>query len=83
MRYRPPAARTERQCTKDYQIPNGPLIEKGSLIGLPVLGTHRNPDYYENPEKFDPERFLPERKGKMHPYSFAPFGHGPRNCIGT
>lgn len=82
LRLYPPAARTERSCTKDYTIPGtDSVIEKGMIIGIPIYGIQRDPEYYENPDKFDPERFLPERKAARHPYSFAPFGHGPRNCI--
>ncbi|CAL8117834.1 unnamed protein product [Orchesella dallaii] len=83
LRYYPPATRTERRCTKDYIIPGtNTVIEKGTLVALPIIGIHRDERYYDNPEKFDPERFLPENKAQRHPYSFTPFGHGPRNCIG-
>ncbi|CAL8117828.1 unnamed protein product [Orchesella dallaii] len=83
LRYYPPALRNERMCTKDYKIPGtDTVIEKGILVGLPIYGMQRDKQYYENPEKFDPERFLPERKAERNPFTFAPFGHGPRNCIG-
>ncbi|XP_067011526.2 cytochrome P450 4C1 [Anabrus simplex] len=50
-----------------------------------VVGTyvvHRDPRFFPDPERFDPERFLPERSKGRHPYSYIPFGAGPRMCVG-
>lgn len=51
-------------------------------MNIPVWPIHQNPEYYPNPEKFDPERFSKENRHKINPFTYMPFGVGPRNCIG-
>ncbi|KAF2885200.1 hypothetical protein ILUMI_20975 [Ignelater luminosus] len=58
-------------------------LEAGSTIWIPVIGIHRDPNHYPDPEKFDPERFNDENKKNIKPFSYLPFGAGPRNCIGS
>lgn len=79
----------DRMCTKPYTIEpkypdEKPLhLKVGDFFWVPVFGIHRDPKYYPEPEKFDPERFSDENKHKINPYTYIPFGIGPRNCIGS
>lgn len=83
MRLWPPLITLGRICTKDYILRDTDVvIEKGTSVMISPLGLGRDPEYFPNPEKFDPERFTPEEKAKRHPYIHIPFGEGPRNCIG-
>lgn len=72
-----------RLVTTDYKIPDTDIIlKKGTKVFIPSKGLHHDPEYYPNPEKYDPERFSEENKAKRHPFTFLPFGEGPRVCIG-
>ncbi|KAG5669758.1 hypothetical protein PVAND_000052 [Polypedilum vanderplanki] len=72
-----------RIADNDYQIPNTKLvIRKGTHISIPTYCIHQDPEYYPEPEKFDPERFNEENKKNRHQMAFTAFGSGPRNCIG-
>lgn len=79
---------TDRVCVRPYTIQpvepdEKPLhLQKGDILWLPIFAMHRDPDYFPEPEKFDPERFSDENKDNIKPVSYIPFGSGPRNCIG-
>ncbi|XP_017779349.1 PREDICTED: cytochrome P450 6k1-like [Nicrophorus vespilloides] len=73
----------ERKCVKDYQIPGTKIIiEKGTKCQFSPIGLHHDPEFFPNPDIFDPERFSPENVKTRPPYVYMPFGHGPHNCIG-
>lgn len=57
-------------------------ISKGQSLLVPIYGLHRDPNYFPDPTRFDPERFSDENKVKISPCTFLPFGIGPRTCIG-
>ncbi|KAF5284240.1 hypothetical protein FQR65_LT00240 [Abscondita terminalis] len=83
LRVYPPAPSITRKCTKTYKIPEvDVVIEKGTTIHIPIMGIQRDPDFYPNPLDFDPDRFSSELKNQRHPFSWFPFGEGPRVCIG-
>ncbi|XP_068631672.1 cytochrome P450 9e2-like [Battus philenor] len=90
LRIWPPAIALDRLCTKDYNLgkPNKDstqdyVVRKGESLMIPVWAIHRDPNFYPEPEKFDPERFSEENKLLIKPFTYAPFGLGPRNCIGS
>ncbi|KAF4519366.1 hypothetical protein B566_EDAN011372 [Ephemera danica] len=83
LRKNPPAPITDRTCTKNYIVPGTDvLIEEGSSILLPIYALHHDPEFFPEPEKFDPERFSKENKKNIRPYTYLPFGSGPHNCLG-
>lgn len=83
LRKYPPVQRLERTATQTYQVPNTKVtINKGNIVYIPVYAIHHDEEYYPSPETFKPERFLPENRHLIKPYTYLPFGCGPRNCVG-
>jgi cytochrome P450 len=82
VRLYPPAWAIERDTIKAHEI-GGYQIPAGSTVVLSQWLTHRDPNHWENPEGFDPERFSPERSGGRHRFAYFPFGGGPRLCVGN
>lgn len=81
----PAAIAIDRECNKDitYEVDGKSIeIKKGDAVWLPTCGFHRDAKYFENPNKFDPDRFSEENKDKIVPFTYYPFGVGQRNCIG-
>lgn len=82
----PPAIATDRICVKPYELTdddgNKLRFNKGDGVWIPIFGIHRDPEYYPDPNRFDPERFSDENKDRIRPFTYVPFGAGPRNCIG-
>ncbi len=61
---------------------DGLTLQKGTIVRIFLRSLCRDPEQFPDPEKFDPDRFLPENVAKRHPFSFILFSAGPRNCIG-
>lgn len=82
LRLYPVLAILTRELVEDYTFPTGLTLEKEMRIHVPVYHIHHNPEFFPDPESFRPERFLPEERHNIKPYTYMPFGDGPRICIG-
>jgi cytochrome P450 len=82
LRLYPPAPRIDRQALADDQL--GDIdIAKGDLVSIWPWVVQRHALLWDNPDGFDAERFLPERKTALHRFQYLPFGAGPRVCVGA
>jgi cytochrome P450 len=82
MRLYPPAAAIFREALEETII-GGYRVPKGANILISPYALHRKPEYFPQPEVFDPERFSPEREKQLPRYAYIPFGAGARVCIGN
>uniref|UniRef100_A0A8C4Q666 Cytochrome P450 n=1 Tax=Eptatretus burgeri TaxID=7764 RepID=A0A8C4Q666_EPTBU len=78
LRMFPIAVRLERVCKESIEL-GGLHLPRGMIIGVPLFALHRDPSIWPEPEEF---RFTKEAKEDRNPYTYLPFGAGPRNCIG-
>jgi cytochrome P450 len=72
---------TMRRAVNDDEL-SGYHVPAHSDIQLNFLMMHHHPDFWANPMRFDPQRFLPENQSKLVRNAYLPFGAGPRICIG-
>jgi cytochrome P450 len=82
MRLYPPAPTLGRLAQSADQIA-GYHIPPGSVVLISPWVTHRRPDMWPDPDRFDPDRFQPTAAATRHRYSYIPFAGGPRGCIGS
>ncbi|HLY40208.1 MAG TPA: cytochrome P450 [Terracidiphilus sp.] len=81
LRLYPPFWMIDRMAVADDRV-GDVIIPRGSMVIVYVYGAHHAPRYWQNPEEFDPERFTREEMKLRTPFTFLPFGGGPRVCIG-
>ena len=79
--YPPGMGLAPRAAVEDDEI-DGYLIPKGAIFNIAFYYTLRHPDFWQDPEVFDPDRFLPERVANRPKYAYMPWGAGPHACIG-
>lgn len=86
LRLYPPLAFVERVCEEAYELPPALpsekpfVLKKDMIVWVPVHAIHRDEKYYDNPDRFCPERFLDSNMYHNSP-CYIPFGYGPRMCI--
>ncbi|MEM8585417.1 MAG: cytochrome P450 [Bacteroidota bacterium] len=81
MRLYPPAWVTDRIATQAVEVA-GIKLRKNEVVVPYIYGLHRSEAIYDAPAVFDPDRMTTEKKRNRHPFSYIPFGGGPRLCIG-
>lgn len=83
LRLYPPVPMIARKVNEDIQLASeNYVIPSGTTVVVGTYKIHRRPDIYPNPDRFDPDNFLPERTQNRNYYSFIPFSAGPRSCVG-
>ncbi len=84
LRLDPTAPAFVKFAQRDTVLADRYPVEKGSFMVTSLRALHRNRAYWgDDPERFDPDRFLPEAVSARHPYAYRPFGVGVRSCIGS
>ncbi|HEY1577329.1 MAG TPA: cytochrome P450 [Terracidiphilus sp.] len=81
LRLYPPFWMIDRMAVADDRV-GDVVIPRGSMVIVYVYGAHHAPRYWQKPEDFNPERFTKEEMRLRTPFTFLPFGGGPRVCIG-
>lgn len=79
--YGPVDILTPRIALRDVEV-DGYRIRRGTRVIISPHLLHRKPEYFPDPEAFDPDRFAAEREKQMPPHTYFPFGSGQHNCIG-
>ncbi|KAM7308005.1 cytochrome P450 3A19-like [Ixodes scapularis] len=83
LRLFPPATRIDRSTTEDYALGDtGITLPKGCTITVPIYAVHRDPLNFIDPDSFMPERFSEDNAASVLPYTYLPFGAGPKGCLG-
>ncbi len=81
MRLHPPAWITSRTAARSGTV-GGHRVDAGAVTATVFAALHRNPRVWPEPDRFDPDRFLPDAVRARDHYAYLPFGGGPRRCIG-
>ncbi|KZC05575.1 Cytochrome P450 9e2 [Dufourea novaeangliae] len=89
MRLHPTSFIMDRMCAKDFELPpalpghKSFTIRKGMSVWIPIYAIQCDPNHFQDPDKFNPARFLQDGKRIVNSGKFFPFGAGPRSCAGN
>ncbi|RUP09200.1 cytochrome P450 [Hyphomicrobium sp.] len=82
LRLYPPAPVMTRVTAENVNL-GGTFLPSPTLVVIPIFIVHRHRSLWEDPDRFDPDRFLPENEARYPRTQFMPFGYGQRVCIGS
>jgi cytochrome P450 len=82
LRLYPPAPRFDREVVETDRLGDHE-VGRGDIVSIWPWLIHRHRKYWDDPDVFDPDRFLPEAKSGRHRFQYLPFGGGPRVCVGA
>ncbi|CVI57863.1 MULTISPECIES: cytochrome P450 [Agrobacterium] len=82
MRLYPPAPVVTRTALQAFRLGEHD-IPAGTVLYVPIYAVHRHTTLWNEPDRFDPSRFEPDKVKARHRYAYMPFGAGPRVCIGN
>ncbi|WP_370190784.1 cytochrome P450 [Qipengyuania sp.] len=81
LRFIPPVPSMPRRALREFEF-GGYRIPAGTPVGINIHWTHHSEEYWDEPEKFDPLRFTPDKVKARHKYAWVPFGGGAHMCLG-
>ena len=81
LRLYPPAWITGRKALEDVEL-GGRSLPAATIVAISPYVTQRDPRWFPEPERFDPDRWLPEPRAALPQFAYFPFGGGQRICIG-
>lgn len=83
LRLYPPIPLFPRLAASDDVLPSGHAVQKGDVVFMSSYTLGRDPELWQDPLVFNPDRFSPEEEANRHPCKWLPFGAGPRMCLGA
>jgi cytochrome P450 len=81
LRLFPPVYMLPREADTDVAV-DGYRVPEGNVVNIPIRQIHRDERFFDDPEQFRPERWAGDLRRELHDFAYAPFGGGPRICIG-